>query len=203
MAGFTIYGKEAGNYMIEVVGNDDVKLALSMQEDKSDPQAVITVAGLESQRDATYDWIPVDITYGIGTKNDEKDRNYMAFSFWLLNFSTRAVDYNMLMVIDDASKGIEHAIRVLVATEDDYKGAWIYGMPEADLSRKEYVQTQGHYLYDDFINETTVMNRDVYNLPKDGAVKYTVVIWLEGWDDQCIDDLWGSSIKMSLHITGR
>ena len=30
----------------------------------------------------------------------------------------------------------------------------------------------------------------------------TVVVWLEGWDEQCVNDLYGGAIRMAMNIKG-
>ena len=48
---------------------------------------------------------------------------------------------------------------------------------------------------------TTVILEKVNNFKPDDLDRYTVVVWLEGDDPDCIDDLIGGEIKMHMKIT--
>ena len=202
LAGFSVYGTKAGNYVIDVA-NLDVKLALSMNEDRSNTTERLTTEGLTKQDNGTYADIPTDIAEGIGSKNDLQNRRYIAFSFWLLNLSDRAVDYTMRMRLRDAKKDVENAVRVMIVSEDDFLGAAIYGRAEADEETQSFVEQTAGYYYRDFAADDVICEEEVTNFARGGAVKYTVVVWLEGWDPDCTNDIKGGSIKMSLHFAGR
>ena len=44
------------------------------------------------------------------------------------------------------------------------------------------------------------MNSDFYPLDVGEIIKYTVVIWLEGQDEQCVDDILGGQVKLAVEF---
>ena len=57
-----------------------------------------------------------------------------------------------------------------------------------------------------FASDICVVNREgdmgFKNLEAGATIRFTVVIWLEGWDPECIDSIIGESLKMSMDFTG-
>ena len=212
LAGFTIYGNKVGNFVIQVDLNDNVRLSLSQKEDLSDASSRIVTSGINDQMDATYDFIPNDIAAGIGLKNDTKNRRYVAFSFYLLNNSSRAIDYRASIDIIDMVGDPLSVLRVMVIVDDQDKSAGtIYAVPEteegaaimnANFENEGFTKytTQDIVAVDGEFKE--VMHIDVKDFAKGGQTKYTIVMWLEGNDPQCTNDRFGDRIKMEMNFRG-
>lgn len=198
-AGFTIYGTQVGNFVVEI-DNGDVSISLSKYEDMSNQTTRITVQGLKKQGDATYGDIPFDIYEGIGTKNDETNKRYMCFSFYLINNSERAVDYDFTLQIKEVTKNVDKALRAMViAGEDEYRE--IFAAEETSQASINSLMNNTDYKTTQFLSDTTVCVKTVRGLEADGAfTKYTVVLWLEGWDEDCNNGILGSSIKMKMEF---
>ena len=49
-----------------------------------------------------------------------------------------------------------------------------------------------------WIDPKTVMKEESAILKSGEKVKYTVVIWLEGDDPECVDDILGGEVKLSM-----
>ena len=44
------------------------------------------------------------------------------------------------------------------------------------------------------------MDRNVTDFKSGSIDKYTVVIWLEGWDPECVDNIMGGEVKLSMNF---
>ena len=213
-AGFTIYGNKVGNFVINV-DFKEVRLSLSQYEDLSHQTERLTYNGLSELLSTTYGWIPNDVSKGLGDKSisetrDDKNYSYMAFSFYLINNSDRAVDYVMDLNIIDTVGDPLPMIRVMLIegdndTQDDTNR--IYALKESTEQDEIHLQEElaGLTPYDteDFSEEENkVFSVTVQDLGKGESQKYTLVIWLEGCDAQCNDSRMGSRAKMQLDITG-
>lgn len=224
-AGFTIYGINTGNFNVYIT-ESEVKLALYMQDDKSDMKTHITVPTLKQTFDNTYADLPQDIAFrgtpekGLGSKNDPVNR-YIAFSLCLVNLSERTVDYGMALSITDVRAGEEggdvvQAMRVAVIEGDnDLSTAKFYAMPEPDGYYKDTGETYKEHLDNelakygeypsetiDFVSSDKIFDEMHYDLAEGGEVKYTFVLWLEGCDGNCEDVLFGGRVKMQLDFVG-
>lgn len=218
-AGFTVYGANTGNFNV-YVQESDVNLAVYMTDDKSDMSAHLTVPTLDEMFDCTYAFLPTDISTqgseerGLGSKND-RDNHYLAFSVMLVNLSERGVDYGMALTVTETRTGsgggeVLNAMRVAVIEGDNpLNTAKIYAKPETSEENEAHLQSEldivGHYPSEtvDFKSDVQIFDEFYYDLAEDGEVKYTIVIWLEGCDKECVNDLFGSKIKMRLDFTGR
>ena len=136
----------------------------------------------------SIDWIPQNIdNEQDGSHNGE---NYIAYTFYIENKGTEVMNYWYSVVIDDVIKNVDEAARVMIflngnktvyAKKSSYTGA-----PEKDT--KEF-----------FSEEEAVLEKRENFSPND-VDKFTVVIWLEGDDPDCVDSILGGEIKMHMEI---
>ncbi len=201
LAGFSIYGNKVGTFVISIANDSNIGLSLSKTENLSDATARLVVKGIKEQIPATYTDIPSDITQGVGTKNDEKYSMYMAFSFYLINESDISIDYTMKINITKVTRHVDSAIRVLVI-ENNAQGGDIYAKAEVSEENYAVLAENTSYTTQPFVSDTLVMKKTVSNFSEGAHTKYTVVIWLEGWDAECTNSLIGGTIKMSMTFTG-
>lgn len=230
-AGFTVYGARVGNFTIYLHA-DDVQLAIYMKEDMSDLGTRLTVPTLEEMDNTTFEDISTlyhrnKIMSGLGSKNDLDHQQYLAFSFVLKNFSERMVNYDMELTVVKAKDGFDggdvtSVIRVLVIKEWDYhlgstyfafdsdddreqfyRESNIYALPETSEENKNRLEEYTDYKTIDFISPYQLLKEQEYDFEPNAEVKYTIVMWLEGWDAECVNALYGGKIKMRLDITGR
>ena len=210
-AGFTVYGAKTGNFNVYVQPSD-VNIAIYMEEDKSDLGTHLSVPMLEDMEDCTYEWLNLPyyqnkILPGLGSKNDKSYREFMCFSFVLVNLSDRAVDYDMQLTVVKSRDGegggkVAEAMRILMFREDDFSGGKIYAMPEKSEEDKKQLTDNTDYETIDFISPVQIFATSDTGLVVGGEIKFTFVMWLEGWDVDCVDDLFKGRIQMRLDITG-
>ena len=136
----------------------------------------------------SINWLPKNI-------DNEKDgshngENYIAYTFYIKNKGTETVNYWYTVKIDDVIKKVDEAARVMVYFNGEKKVyAKINGitnLPEKDTEA----------FYDD---KTAVLEQRKDFKPED-VDKFTIVIWLEGDDPDCIDSILGGEIKMHMEI---
>ena len=219
LAGFTLYGDRAGNFVV-VIKEDKVKIAACLTKNfESDLTSRFDVPGIEYLSATTYQELPDSISSGIGVKNDEHNQ-YMAFSFYLINFTERAVNYDLSIEIldelagnaDDSYKPSD-ALRILILTEselnEDFEGSASLKADGEVYARKEDSQEgidelkpagypDGKVI--DFLEGDTIVKTVGNDFDEDGILKFTVVIWLEGYDISCKPELIGGRLKMKMSI---
>ena len=64
----------------------------------------------------------------------------------------------------------------------------------------EDIREDGVWMTKAFLGDGYVMNSDFYPLKVGEIIKYTVVIWLEGQDEQCVDDILGGQVKLAVEF---
>lgn len=170
------YGRESGLVIYE-----DPEQKLSRQYLKS--------ADIEFFSDISVKWLPENIdTEGNGSHNG---RNYIAYTFYAENQGQDTINYWTNIEIEDVVKNVDEAIRIMVIKNGEKT---IYAKKNRDSGELE-PGTQAFY------SEDTVMLVNNENFKVGDIDKYTVVIWVEGDDPECKDELIGGEIKMHMNIT--
>ena len=134
-------------------------------------------------------WLPENLNkIGEGSHNG---KNYLAYSFYVENQGSESINYWYEIFIDDVIKNVDKAIRVIVYRNDEKttyaKANEATGEPEPETEK--------------FYSSSSVVlkNRAQFN-PGD-IDKFTIVIYLEGDDPDCVDSLIGGEMKMHMDIT--
>lgn len=211
-AGFTFYGNKVGNFIINV-NDEGAKLALSQTEDLLDATSRLTVAGVGSQTNASLSHIPSDIAQGIGPKTktetvktedgETEVARYMAFSFYLLNYTDFAVNYTMVLKVYDVVGDPLSCLRVMVIEGDDpTEEGIIYAQPEDTEEEQQRLNEKQKYISRDFVSSTTLIDEEIRDFQALTKVKYTFVFWIEGWDKSCTNERINDRLKMELEFTG-
>ncbi len=140
----------------------------------------------------TYSWLPVDLdTSENGEHNGD---NYVAYTFYCKNNGQETLDYDALLEITGAAKSADEAVRVMVYKNGEPS---IYGKGKYnDRNTAETDCTK-------FNTDTEVMTTATEDFKVDDVDKYTVVIWIEGNDPECIDDIRNGHIRMRMLFSVR
>ena len=114
-------------------------------------------------------------------------KNYVAYTFYIRNAGKEDLNYNAKLKIASASKGAEKAARVRVYRNGEattYAAPAANGGNEAGCENFESDDVVCHIADDDF---------------KLGYVdKYTIVIWLDGDDPECVDNIIGGEVEFAM-----
>lgn len=199
--GLTLYSESAGELIISVDSKTNRSLSLSEtgQFEAADSSSLIAAEGIKDIRDSTYYYIPEDINDGNGLKSDKKENRYFAYSFYLKNVSNVSVGYSATLKLDKYTQGVDKAIRIMVLVDDNEP--MIYARPKADGSAESLVDDgsankKGYTTIPFDLDEFEVVHQSVTEV--DAVQKYTIVMWLEGWDSDCKDNIIGGKLSASL-----
>lgn len=114
-------------------------------------------------------------------------KSYVAYTFYIRNAGKEDLNYDAKLKIVSASKGAEKAARVRVYRNGEaitYAAPAVNGGNEAGCENFESDDTVCHISDEDF---------------KLGYVdKYTVVIWLDGDDPECVDSIIGGEVEFAM-----
>lgn len=132
-------------------------------------------------------WLPDNLyDHSGGSHNGD---NYIAYTFYIENLGEETSDYWSEIVIDDVIKNIDEAIRIRVYKNDS-------PTTYAKLSNNGIAETGTVPFRDD---EIAALDH-VENFKPGDIIKYTIVIWLEGNDPDCTDNLLGGEIKLHMQF---
>lgn len=148
----------------------------------------LTADELEYMDNISIKWLPENI-------DNEKDGshngdNYIAYTFYLENQGNDTINYWYSVIIDDVIKNVDEAARVMIYLNGEKN---VYAKVNSFTNLPED-GTKSFYSKD----EAVVEERESF---KPGDIdKFTIVIWLEGDDPDCIDNILGGEIKMNMEI---
>ena len=134
----------------------------------------------------SYKWLPDNLHDIDGSHNG---KNYVAYTFYIENFGEDVSDYWSEIIIDDVIKNVDEAIRIKVyrnGEETTYAKVGARGEPEKDTVA--------------FQNNKLVALEHRENFAPGDIDKYTIVMWVEGSDLECTDNILGGEIKVHMEF---
>lgn len=143
---------------------------------------------MEFMDNISINWIPQNIdTEQDGSHNGE---NYIAYTFYIKNKGTETINYWYAIKIDDVIKKVDEAARVMVFLNGEKK---VYAKINSitQLPEKDTIP---------FFSASIPVLEQRENFKPNDVDKFTIVIWLEGDDPDCIDNILGGEIKMHMEI---
>lgn len=177
-----------GNFTISLDENamEDEKLIVSPRKDFSYTTHKIVVDNLDYMDNISGTWLPEDIDSVDGPHNGN---NYMAYTFYVKNNSKDTISYSVSINILSVIKDVDDAVRVVVYRNGE-KSIYAKRTPIGDVEPGTIP----------FVSKDIVSNNLYENFKPDDVDKFTVVVYLEGDDPQCINDIIGGEMKMNMLI---
>lgn len=182
-----------GSFTVTVNKFDNVKYALTLSEtpDFSDPIGRLNCKATEEITNIDGNELPLDLDKINGEHNGE---NYVAYTFYCKNAGEETVTYEYQLYIANMTKDIEKAVRVRLYVNGEFID---YARTRSDGKGAEPGTTE-------FVSESIIARDQISGFEPGDITKYTVVIWLEGNDPECLDNILGGEFKidMSMSIVG-
>lgn len=177
---FTIILDDAGNPQSGLVIYDNLEEKKARQKLQAETVEFFT--------NISESWLPRDIgEYAGGSHNGT---NYIAYTFYIENKSDNTMNYWYEVILDDVIKNVDEALRVMIILNGEEtvyaKLNSATGLPEGDKIP--------------FHSEEKVLVECRENFESGQIDKCTVVVWIEGDDPECLDNLIGGEIKMHMSI---
>ena len=177
---FTIVLDRAGDPMSGLI------IYNSLEEKKA--QQKLEAETIDFFTNIAQSWLPENI--GEQAEGSHNGTNYIAYTFYVENRSDNTMDYWYEVVLDDVIKNVDEALRVMVILNGEKT---VYA--KLNSTTKEPEKNTEAFHSDDRV---VVECREGFG---SGEIdKCTVVIWIEGNDPECLDDLIGGEIKMHMSI---
>lgn len=170
------------------------KSGLVMYEHLADKQEkkILKAEKLEYMDNICVQWLPDNISDGEGSHNGA---NYLAYSFYLENQGVEPINYWYKIVSDDVIKNVDKAIRIMVIRNDE---KIVYAKPNERTGEAEGGESEPT---EKFYSNTELVLKQRASMQPGDIDKFTIVIFLEGDDPDCTDELIGGEMKMHMEIT--
>jgi hypothetical protein len=180
--------EKMGNFTINLNRLELYRKGIAIDSDGSfsNPTARLSANTVSDATNMTLEDLPEDIDDVDGNHNG---KNYMAYTYYVRNAGKEDVGYKAIITLDSCAKGAEKAVRVAVWKNGERT---IYAAPASDGGEEDGCVS--------FESDSTVCTMVEENFLVGNVDKYTIVIWMEGEDPECIDNIVGGSVEFSMKI---
>lgn len=181
--------EKMGNFTINLNRLELYRKGISIA-DNGDFKGATARLKAQTVKDATnisIDDLPKDLDdLGGGNHNG---KNYMAYTYYVRNAGKEDLGYIARITLDSCAKGAEDAVRIAVWRNGErvvYAKAAKDGKAESGCTK--------------FKSDDVVCSYEEKNFLVGNVDKYTIVIWMEGDDPECVDSIIGGSVQLSMKI---
>ena len=197
---------------------------LSETSDFANPSTQLFAMPAENVPCISINQIPKDVNEIDGAQNDI----YFAYTYYIRNEGENVVDYRWALSLNSESKNLSSAtwmalfvndkLRIyadpsasggaeaLPALNDNSRGYSSLPLRElaTDSDQFQTIATRGNITYyrvipDTFLSDTGISEGFVEGMKPQEVHKYTVVLWLEGDDPECTDELIGGNLGVEMN----
>ena len=181
--------EKSGSFTVSVNKYEMQKYGLTLSEssDMSRPTSSLNAQVAEKMTNIAGETIAANVDMIDGEHNG---RDYIAYTFYAQNAGEVEVSYDYAINMTGITNGLDEAIRVrLYVNGEDTT----YAKTRSDGSGAEPGTVSFH-------SATVVTRGRVESFKPGDKTKFTVVVWIEGNDPDCIDWLIGGKLKLDMDI---
>ncbi len=168
--------KDSGSFSVGVDKVDVTKYGISLSEYRDMQYATSRLNAKISEKitNIAESDIPANVDMIDGAHNGE---NYIAYTFYLQNAGEMEISYEYELTISNVTKGLDEACRVRLYIDGEYVN---YAKTRSDGKGAEPGTTE-------FYSIGVVTKGRVDGFKPGDMTKFTVVVWLDGDDPDCVD----------------
>jgi len=187
----TILYNRYGAFTVRLSKLDHVNYALSLSEDRNFHSASsrLNMNVNEEITNISINDLPTNLDSELGGVKHEPGDNFVAYTYFLKNSGIYEADVQYTLYVANMTMNIQEAIRVRLYVDGvptDY--AW----PSADGSPEPGTT--------EFLSREDVTIGFFENMQPEEEHRFTVVLWLEGDDPECLNPILGGSFKIDMVI---
>lgn len=154
------------------------------------PERKLYADDIEYMDNISINWVPENIdTESDGSHNGA---NYIAYTFYIENQGEEKVDYWYTIFINDVIKDVDEAIRIMIYKNGERT---VYAKANSETGLEEEGTKK-------FYSEDIAVLEKTENFNSGDVDKFTIVVFIEGDDPDCINKIIGGEIKLQMKITG-
>jgi hypothetical protein len=185
----SIFFEQTGSFTVKLSKYDMMQAGISLSPTRKfeKPTSRLSAKPLQNVDNISVNDLPKNL-YDIDGEHSTK--NYIAYTFYLKNAGKSTCTYSMSFDISGVTQGVDEAVRIRVIYNDkqtDY----------AKIKRDRLAPEKGTV---PFLSQTVATKNQVEKFGVGEIDKYCVVIWLEGDDPDCVDEIIGGTIKMEMNF---
>jgi subtilase family serine protease len=184
----TLY-ERTGSFTVGINKVDMVRegIALCETADLSQPSSHLNAEVNEHITNISEDWIPENVDSVDGVHNGD---NYIAYTFYLFNSGELFVNYEYSINVSNVTNNLDEAIRIRLYVDG---APTTYAKTKSDGSGPEPGTVE-------FYSANAMARGRFEDLRPGDSKRFTVVIWIEGNDPECLDWLIGGQLRVEMDL---
>lgn len=201
---FTVFASMLSVFVVLNFVYNGGKLSINLEKDLVEKKGIVLyddsldknisrklfATDLEYMDNISINWLPANIdNEAEGSHNGD---NYIAYTFFLENQGEETINYWYTVFIDDVIKNVDEAIRVIIYKNGEKT---VYAKINSDTNEPEKGTVPFH-------DEEIIAVEKQEKFKPGNIDKFTIVVFLEGDDPDCINQILGGEIKLHMEITG-
>lgn len=201
---FTVFASMLSIFIVLNFVYNGGKLSINLEKDLVEKKGIVLyddsldknisrklfASDLEYMDNISINWLPANIdSEAEGSHNGD---NYIAYTFFLENQGEETINYWYTVFIDDVIKNVDEAIRVIIYKNGEKN---VYAKINEDKNEPEKDTIPFH-------DEEIIVVEKQENFKPGDIDKFTMVVFLEGDDPDCVNKILGGEIKLHMEITG-
>lgn len=181
--------EKMGNFTINLNRLELYRRGISISEtgEFDDATAKLTATAIKDATNISVEDLPTNLDEA--ERGSHNGKNYMAYTYYVRNAGKEDLGYIARITLDSCAKGAEEAVRVAVWRNGERV---IYAEPAKDGEPEEGCEN--------FVSKDVVCSYHEPDFLVGNVDRYTIVIWMEGDDPECVDSIIGGSVQFSMHI---
>lgn len=182
---------EEGKFTVTLDYNKDLRSGLAIFENASDStgKTQLQAGKIEFLDNIAMSWLPDDLhEQAEGSHNGD---NYIAYTFYVENQGSEIQNYWYEIVMKDVIKDVDEAVRVMIYLNGEKT---VYAKVSSITGEAEEGTIP-------FRSDNPIVLEKRENFKPGDRDKFTIVIWLEGPDPDCVDSIIGGELKLEMNIT--
>lgn len=114
-------------------------------------------------------------------------------------FAAPKSDANGKTLTDENGNPLREEVVPTGGSMTGYKPENILSLERFNFNEED-IREDGVWMAKNFLGDGYVLNSELFPLEPGQIIKYTIVIWLEGQDEQCVDAILGGEVKLSVEF---
>jgi hypothetical protein len=180
--------EQSGSFTISINKHEMTKYGLTLSESRemTRPTSSLNAKIAEKMTNIAGETIDENVDMIDGEHNG---RDYIAYTFYVQNAGEIEVAYDYEIRMSGVTNGLDEAIRIRL---------YVDGGEPVDYAKTKSDGTGAEPGTTEFYSSNIITKGRVDGFSPDEITKFTVVIWIEGNDPDCIDWLIGGQLKVDM-----
>lgn len=181
--------EKMGNFTINLNRLELYRRGISISETGNfeDATARLKANAVKDATNISIEDLPADLDGD--EQGSHNGKNYMAYTYYVRNAGKEDLGYIAKITLDSCAKGAENAVRVAVWKNGKHI---VYAAPAKDGGAENGCTS--------FKSKDVVCKYHEKDFLVGNVDRYTIAIWMEGDDPECVDSIIGGSVQFSMHI---